>query len=341
MKRIYHRPIGLEQGSTGEMLVKAGQALPLAGGSVCFTHVEILRRGNASQIVSVQDWRPDDLIRERMTGSRTAIAGLSLSDPIVMGILNVTPDSFSDGGQHNTVERGVKRAVEMREEGAQIIDIGGESTRPGSNTVSIEDELERVKPVIEQLSATNNMTLSIDTRKPDLMVASIGAGAAIINDVSALGFDNSSLDVAANLNCPVVLTHVQGDPKTMQDAPSYEDVLLDVYDFLEGRVEACEEVGIDRSQIIVDPGIGFGKTLEHNMRLLSGLSLFHGLGCPILLGASRKRFIAMRSKGEKEGDRLGGSVAAALEGARQGVQILRVHDVKETVQALQIFHLVS
>lgn len=316
-----------------------GEALPLAGGPLAFTHVVLHARGQTLQVLPVSDWRPGEEARVRLTVPRAPIAGFDWQAPVVMGILNVTPDSFSDGGDYRGAEAAKARAEVMVAEGAAIVDVGGESTRPGSELVPAEKELNRVLPVLEALNGS--ALVSIDTRKPDVMVQAAAAGAALLNDVSALTFDGRSPGVAADLGLPVILMHAQGDPKTMQEAPTYEDVLLDIYDFLEARIEAAVAAGVAREKIIVDPGIGFGKTLAHNLALLRGLSLFHGLGTPILLGASRKRFVAMASQGEGEADRLGGSLAAVLEGAAQGVQIFRVHDVQETVQALRIFRLVN
>ncbi|TNE58795.1 MAG: dihydropteroate synthase [Alphaproteobacteria bacterium] len=339
MTKTYARPLGLVTGRSAGRLLARGEAWPLAGGPLAFTHVALHQRGQEAEVVPVADWQPDEALKARLTQPRAPIASFDWRAPVVMGILNVTPDSFSDGGAHNEAAAAVARAEAMRTEGADIIDVGGESTRPGSDLVGEDEELARVSPVLQALQG--KALLSIDTRKAGVMRAAVQAGAAILNDVSALTFDEDAPGVAASLGLPVILMHAQGDPKTMQDAPHYEDVLLDVYDYLEARIEAAMSAGVAREKIIVDPGIGFGKTLDHNLALLGGLSLFHGLGCPILLGASRKRFIAMASKGEGEDARLGGSLAAVLQGAAQGVQMFRVHDVAETAQALRIFRPVS
>jgi dihydropteroate synthase len=223
----------------------------------------------------------------------------------------------------------------MLDQGASIVDVGGESTRPGADFVDRVAEINRVTPVIAALNGT--ALLSIDTRKADVARAAISAGAQIFNDVTALSFDPRSLSVLTNTGASVCLMHASGDPKTMQDNPTYDDVLLDVYDYLATRVALCEQAGIAKSRICIDPGIGFGKTTEHNLLLMRGLSLFHGLGCPILLGVSRKRFIGEIGQAQEPADRVGGSIAVGLEGLRQGVQLLRVHDVKETVQAVRLF----
>ncbi len=256
--------------------------------------------------------------------------------PILMGILNVTPDSFSDGGRFLDVAAAVAHAGQMIAGGAGIIDIGGESTRPGAAPVGIDEELARVIPVVTALKDCG-APLSIDTRHSQVMRAALDAGASIINDVSALTADPDSLAVAAGSDARVVLMHAQGDPRTMQDSPRYMDVVAEVYDYLAQRIGACQRAGIDTGRLIVDPGIGFGKTLEHNLTLLRDLRRFHPLGCPILVGASRKSFLSRLSGGASADARLPGSLAAALAAIHQGVHILRVHDVAETRQALAVW----
>jgi dihydropteroate synthase len=257
-----------------------------------------------------------------------------------MGILNVTPDSFSDGGLFLRPEAAVMQA-RMMAAGADIIDIGGESTRPGAAEVSADDEVARTAPVIAALRAGGlDCPLSIDTRKAAVAHAALAAGATWVNDVTALRFDPAMAGVVAAAGCPVVLMHSIATPETMQDDPWYDDVLLDVYDALAERVRLAEAAGIARERIAIDPGIGFGKTLQHNLTLLARLSLFHGLGLPVLLGASRKRFIGTIAE---EGDaqrRMPGSLAVALAGVAQGAQMIRVHDVAETRQALSLWQAV-
>jgi len=284
---------------------------------------------------SVAEGRLADLV-QRVCQPRVPIAGLELDRPLVMGVVNVTPDSFSDGGRHLPPDAAIAHAVRLDAEGADILDIGGESTRPGAAPVDLEEELKRVLPVIAGLAGRTKARLSIDTRKGEVMRRAAEAGVHLINDVSALTHDPSALQAAAELGLPVVLMHSPGDPRTMQDRPHYADVVLDVYDALAARIEACEQAGIPRARLLVDPGIGFGKTLAHNLALFGSLSIFHGLGCAIVLGASRKSFIG-RLTGAGVGDRLPGSLAAALLGAAQGVQVLRVHDVAATRQALAVW----
>jgi len=260
-----------------------------------------------------------------------------LDQPQALAILNITPDSFSDGGAHvDAPAEAASAGVAMAAAGAAIIDVGGESTRPGAATVWEGDEIARVVPAIERL-ARAGVAVSLDTRKAAVMEAGLKAGAGLINDVSALLYDERSREVVAAAGCPIVLMHHQGEPATMQKDPRYGDVLTEVYDWLELRVAAAEAAGIARDRILVDPGIGFGKNMRHNLAVLNGLALFHGLGCAIVLGASRKRFIGALSNEAPVTQRLGGSVALALLGAAAGVQLLRVHDVAETVQALKVW----
>jgi len=274
---------------------------------------------------------------KRIEAPRPPLAGLTLNRPRLMGIVNVTPDSFSDGGTFTSAEDVIDHALRLEEEGADILDIGGESTRPGAESVSVEEELRRILPVIEGLAERTRALISIDTRKAEVMHRALAAGAQIINDVAALSYEPACMEVAAASNAPVILMHAQGDPRTMQAAPRYDDCMLDVSDWLEARIAACEAGGIARARLVADPGIGFGKTLAHNLELLAGLTLLHGLGVPLLLGASRKSFIGMLTGEKTASARVPGSIAAALAGAAQGVQILRVHDVAETRQALTVW----
>ncbi len=259
-----------------------------------------------------------------------------LSRPLVMGVINATPDSFSDGGQFVRPEAALEQARRLIAQGADILDIGGESTRPGADPVDMQEELARVLPIIEAIRRESSIAISIDTRKPEVARAAVAAGANCWNDVSALTFASDSMATAVALDVPVVLMHAQGDPKTMQQAPQYRDVTGEVLNFLVGRIGQAIQAGVKLSNIIVDPGIGFGKTLEHNLTLLRDLPRFVALGRPVLVGASRKRFIAALDQGAEVGDRLGGSVATAMFAAQHGAQILRVHDVAETRQALTV-----
>lgn len=258
------------------------------------------------------------------------------SRTLVMGVINATPDSFSDGGQFLSVDAALEQARRLIAQRADILDIGGESTRPGSDPVETGEELARVLPLIEAIRRESSIAISIDTRKPEVARAAVAAGANCWNDVSALTFTPESMATAVALDVPVVLMHAQGDPKTMQQDPQYRDVTGEVLNFLVGRIGQAIQAGMKLSNIIVDPGIGFGKTLAHNLTLLRDMPRFVALGRPVLVGASRKRFIAALDQGAAVEDRLGGSIAAALYAALQGAQILRVHDVAETRQALTV-----
>jgi dihydropteroate synthase len=321
---MYYRPL---PGTDG---------LPLAGGPLRFARVEILSRSEAPRVVAAETL--DAAILLPLTAPRAAIAGLPPGRIAVMGILNVTPDSFSDGGRNAAPDAAIAAARAMVAAGADIVDIGAESTRPRAPLVDLATESARLAAVLPGLAGIN---WSIDTRKAAIMDQALAAGAALINDVSALGHDPAALALVAARGCPVVLMHAQGTPDVMQDAPRYENALLDVYEWLTARIAQCEAAGIARQRIIADPGIGFGKDLSHNLALLHGLSLFHGLGVPLLIGASRKQLIA-RIAGDVPADaRLPGSLALALHAAAQGVQLVRVHDVAETVQALAVWQAVQ
>lgn len=272
---------------------------------------------------------------ETLSAPRPPFAGVAMDGPAVMGIVNVTPDSFSDGGDRFDAEAAIESGLAMWRAGAAFVDVGGESTRPGAAAVSVAEEIARVRPVVEALAGAG-VRVSIDTRHAAVMAAAAEAGAAVINDVTALTHDPDALGVAAGSGLPVILMHMLGTPETMQRDPRYADVAFEVFDYLAERLRACEAAGIPRERLCVDPGIGFGKTVEHNCALLARLALFHGLGCPLLLGASRKAFIGRLSAGEPPKARLPGSLAAALAGAARGAQILRVHDVPETLQALAL-----
>ncbi len=262
---------------------------------------------------------------------------MSLLPPKVMGIVNVTPDSFSDGGRWTSTDRAVEQALRLVEQGADVLDIGGESTRPGAEPVSEAEEIDRVAPVIAAIRARWNGVVSIDTMKPAVARAAFAAGAAMWNDVTALTHAPDSAVVAAELGCDVVLMHMKGEPRTMQADPRYDDVVAEVAAYLNDRAQAAMAAGVARDRIWLDPGIGFGKTLAHNMALTAHLQALTALGFPVLYAASRKRTIqAIDATATQADDRLGGSLALALEGARRGARMVRVHDVRETVQALKV-----
>ncbi len=265
---------------------------------------------------------------------------LRLDSPKVMGIVNVTPDSFSDGGRHDTLEAAVAHALQLVAEGADLLDVGGESTRPGSDPVPVEEELRRVIPVIERLAGETAVPISIDTFKPEVMRAAVAAGAGLINDIHALR-QPGALEAAAELAVPVVLMHMLGEPGTMQQDPHYDDIVAEVHRFLAERIFAAEMAGIAKKQIIIDLGFGFGKTTAHNMTLLARSSRFLELGVPMLAGLSRKRSIGELTGRELPAERVSGSVAAHLIAAQRGAMILRVHDVAATVDALRVWDAVA
>lgn len=314
-------------------------ALDLAGGPGWFAQAVRYSRDAPPRNVSLSEI-PEDW-RTRLSAPRAAIAGMVLDSPRIMGILNVTPDSFSDGGNHQTAAKAVQRARRMVSSGAHIIDVGGESTRPGALPVPNEAEIARIEPVITALSRELTTPVSIDTRKSAVAEAAVTAGAALVNDVSGFTYDPMLAHYCCDRGLPVCVMHARGDPETMQQDPRYDDVLLDVYDFLAAQVAMLEELGIPRARIIVDPGIGFGKTIDHNLTLLRDVALFHGLGCPVLVGASRKGFIGKISGVQTSAERVSGSVAVAQAAAAQGVQIVRVHDVSATAQALAMWRAIS
>jgi dihydropteroate synthase len=325
----YYRPIAMTDPA------RPVKAFTLAGGWCWFDRVEVLSREAPPRLIVARDC-PSEVLA-CLTDPRPDFAGLSMDRPRLMGILNVTPDSFSDGGNFTSLEAAVAHGRKIAR-AAEILDIGGESTRPGAQEVPVATEIARTVPVIEALrSGGLRGPISIDTRKAMVAIAAIKAGATLVNDVSGLEFDPALRPFIAKQRLPFVLMHAKGTPQTMQDDPSYTDVLLDVYDDLASRMAHAEYMGIPRSNIAIDPGIGFGKTTAHNLALIRRISLFHSLGCPILLGASRKRFIGSIGEAEAPAARVPGSLAVALEGFAQGVQIARVHDVAETRQALRLW----
>ncbi|MFM9829541.1 MAG: dihydropteroate synthase [Sphingomonas sp.] len=341
---MYLRPVQFVDTPVG----RDGEVARLAGGMCWFAAYEVIE-GGARRTLSVAEFEVglgrDDaraaLLHARITAPRAPLVlgerTLRLDQPHVMGILNVTPDSFSDGGNlHNNPVAAAEAGFDMGIAGASLIDVGGESTRPGAKDVWEGDEIKRVVPVIEQLSASGT-PVSIDTRKAAVMEAAIAAGALVLNDVSALLWDDRALGVAVRTRLPVVLMHSPDPAKGPHTGPGYGNVLTEVFDWLEARLDAVEAAGVDRSRIIVDPGIGFGKSLADNLALLNGLAMFHGLGCPLLLGASRKRMIGALSGEAPVDERLGGSITLAIHGAAMGAQLLRVHDVAETVQAVRVW----
>ena len=353
---LWLRPLGLIGGHAAAAAVAAGHALPLGGSNLAFTSVAATGLGSDRRPILVtaplgdlQAWIAGAGARfahrarsqlAAMSAPPSAWAGFPLDRPLVMGVLNVTPDSFFDGGRWFDGERAITQGHALLEAGADIVDVGGESTRPGAAPLPNDEEIRRIEPVVRAL-AKSGAVVSIDTRHAEVMEAALDAGARIVNDVSALSHDPRSLALIARRRAPVVLMHMRGDPRTMQHDPVYDSPLVEVLQFLAGRVRSCEAAGVPRDSIAIDPGIGFGKLVPHNLELLAGIGAFHALGCPVVLGVSRKSMIARLSRGEPPEDRLPGSLAAALFAVQQGVQILRVHDVAETRQALAIWRAVA
>lgn len=348
--RIYLRPAPIIPPVHADPTVASGSALPLAGGPYVFTGCEVLIRdadrvrAGVASLVRIEEWKEalgEAYVRSieeqvaNLSGVRPAIAGLHRNRPLLMGVINVTPDSFYSGSQVGSLSAAVDSAREMIEAGADIIDVGGESSRPGGALpIGVDEELSRVLPVIQAL-ADLPVPVSVDTRHARVMTEGVAAGAAMINDINALAGEGG-LEAAASTDVPVILMHCPANFAAMHKPVSYDHVALDVFDWLRERVETCVSAGISRERLIVDPGIGFVKQAPQSAATLARVSLLHGLGCPILVGASRKSFIGRLAGGESADDRLPGSLAAALWAQREGVQILRVHDVAETRQAVAL-----
>lgn len=342
--RLYLRPVQFADTPVG----RDGEVARLAGGMQWFAAYELIAvkggRRVVQRTIAVGDVRHDPrlaAIAGRICVPRPALPlgerVLRMDQPQIMGIVNVTPDSFSDGDSHYGDPEGAAGfGVDLSADGAAIIDVGGESTRPGAEPLWEGDEVNRVVPVVERLARAGTAA-SIDTRKATVMSAALAAGAHVVNDVAALLWDPRALEVVLKAGCPVVLMHSPEPEKGPHGGDGYSDVLIEVYDWLEKRVDAVAAAGVDRAKILIDPGIGFGKSLADNLALLNGLALFHGIGCPIVLGASRKRMIGALSTEAPADERLGGSVALALKGAELGAQLIRVHDVFETAQALRVW----
>ena len=347
MIKYYTRACNFIYGNRAKFLLKKKQAFPLCGlKHIAFDNIEIISRKKnqvKSKIINIKDIKNLSKtekikifkdIRKITSKRKNFLSKVNFSDPSIMGILNQTPDSFSDGGKHNTKKKSFQHISKMIHSGANIIDVGGESTRPGSKTISPKVEWQRVKFVIQNFKKKyKNICLSIDTRKSELMIKSINNGIDLINDVSGFKFDKESLLKIKEFKIPKVLHHMQGTPNTMQKNPKYKNVLLDIYDFFE---ESINNRFFDK-KIIIDPGIGFGKSLKHNLTLISKVSLFHSLGFPILIGTSKKRFISQLSGKYDSIDRTGGTLASVLFLLSQGVQIFRVHNVKEIKQGILVF----
>ena len=325
----YFRPI-VRTGSP-----RSKNSIFLAETKYWISEAEEIKLGETTKLISIND--VPDWWKKRWVEKRSDILGMEFGFPKLMGILNVTPDSFSDGGQHFKLEAALNQAKFMEENGVDIIDIGGESTRPGALTVPISEEIKRIEPVINGISARSKIPISVDTRKSDVASAACKAGASMVNDVSGFTFDPNLLAYCSKNKLPVCVMHMKGTPENMQNNPKYENILIEVFDFLENRIGTLVQAGISRDQIIADVGIGFGKNIGHNLALIKNISLFHGLGVPLLLGVSRKSIISNVAKVEKPSDRVHGSISLAISALVQGVQVYRVHDVAETKQAFDLW----
>jgi dihydropteroate synthase len=337
----YLVPRGLVSGPAAARAVEAGIALPLAGGPLSFAMAEAVERRASEEghrrpvtLAEARAFAPD--LVEGLSKPRPHWAGFDLKRPLIMGVVNVTPDSFSDGGDFAEASHAIDHARAMLAAGADVVDVGGESTRPGAHPVPPEEEAARVLPVVRALAHAGAM-VSIDTRHAAVMAQAVEAGAWIINDVTALTGDPESARIAARSGAAVVLMPMLGDPQTMQADPRYADVTCDLLDYFAQRLATLEGLGLDRARVAIDPGIGFGKKDQHNLRLLDELAAFHAFGCPVLLGASRKSFIGRLSKNEKPKQRLAGTLAAHQMGYDRGVQIVRAHDVAEAFQARAVW----
>ena len=345
MKKYYTRVCNFYYGNTSKKLVKQKKTLPLNGNpKISFDHVEILSR-NSKKKIHIKDIKKlskffkvkikNDL--KKIIKKKKNFSNFNFKHiPNIMGVLNLTPDSFSDGGKFKKKNLGYKHAVYLFKLGTNIIDVGGESTRPGSREIKIKIEWNRIKSIIKKFG--KKIPLSLDTRKSEIMERGIRAGVQLINDTSGLKHDKQSINVIKKYKVPFVIHHIQGTPDTMQIKPKYKNVLLDIYDFFEEKIKYLRFKGIKHKHIIVDPGIGFGKKLKHNMKLISNVSIFHSLGFPILLGISRKRFIKDISGNNDSEKRLGGTISASLFAMMQGVQILRIHDVNDVIQGTKVFN---
>ena len=344
MKKYYTRVCNFYYGKKSVKLVNQKKTLRLKGNKeISFDQIEIITR-NSKKIVNIKDIKKLPIsIKKKVnydlkiiTKKNKNFSNLNFNKiPNIMGVLNLTPDSFSDGGRFNKKAKGLTHANNLYKLGADIIDIGGESTRPGSKSINSKQEWNRLKDILKYIN--KKIILSLDTRKSDIMEKGIKIGVNIINDISGLNYDKLTIKVLKKYNIPFVIHHSKGTPETMQKNPNYKDVLLDVYDFFEEKIKNVRANGIKHNNIIIDPGIGFGKNLKHNMNLISNISIFHSLGFPVLLGLSRKRFIKdLSGKNDSKG-RLGGTIGSSIFALMQGVQILRTHDVNELIQSLKVF----
>ena len=344
MQRYYTRACNFYYGNQSKILVNKKRAIPLHQiKEISFDHIEIITRKSKKKIsINQIKYLPNDLKKKiyldikKIKSKKKNFSNLKFKKiPNILGVLNLTPDSFSDGGKFNTKKKGINHAIKLYKEGADLIDVGGESTRPGSKEVNKEDEWNRINDILK--SIVKKIPISLDTRKSEIMKNGIKVGVKLINDVSGLSFDPETINILKKYKIPFVIQHTLGTPENMQKNPKYKNELLDIYDFFEEKIKLLRSKGIKHNNIILDPGIGFGKKLKHNMNLIRRVSIFHSLGFPILVGNSRKRFIKDISKKNDSYTRIGGTISSSLYLMMQGVQILRIHDVNEVMQAIKVF----
>ena len=344
MKKYYTRVCNFYYGNKSIKLINQKKTLPLNGNKeISFDQIEILSR-NSKKLINIKDIKKLSIFLKKkiikdlklITRKNKNFSNLNFrKTPNIMGILNLTPDSFSDGGKFYKKNKSLNHAINLFKSGADIIDVGGESTRPGSKSITSKQEWNRIKNTLKSID--KKITLSLDTRKSDIMEKGIKNGVKLINDISGLSYDEQTIKVLKKYNKPFIIHHTQGTPEIMQKNPKYKNVILDIYDFFDKKIKFIRSNGIKHNNIIIDPGIGFGKNLKHNMTLISNISIFHTLGFPILLGLSRKRFIKDLSGKNDTKSRLGGTVSSSIFALMQGVQILRTHDVNELVQSMKVF----
>ena len=343
MTRYYTRACNFYYGKNSQNLINSKKTLPLNGNKfISFDEVEIITRKSKKKIkVNSIKYLPTSIKKKIfkdikiITSKKKNFSNFNFNKiPLIMGVLNLTPDSFSDGGKFNSLGKGINHAKKLLKEGVDIIDIGGESTRPGSQTVNSIQEWNRIKKILKKLKYFNT---SLDTRKADIMQKGINLGVSLINDVSGLSFDKNSIKILKKYKTPFVLQHSRGTPDIMQKNPKYKNVVLDIYDYFEDKIKFLRKNGILHNKIILDPGIGFGKNLKHNVMLLQNISIFHSLGLPIMLGISRKRFIGDIAEENDDKKRVGGTLSSSIFSLMQGVQLIRVHDVNEIIQGVKVF----
>ena len=345
MHRFYTRVCNFYYGDRSKILVKKNETLPLNGNKeLSFDQIQIISRKSKKRVSIKELNKLPKLIKKqvtidlkKITSKKKNFSNLNFKKlPNIMGVLNLTPDSFSDGGKFNIKDKGIRHAMQLFKLGANLVDVGGESTRPGSKPITTKLEWSRIEKTLKRIS--KKIPISLDTRKSEIMKKGIKNGVKLINDISGLSYDNNTMNILKKYKIPFVVHHSQGLPENMQNKPKYKNELLDIYDFFEKKIKLLRLLGVKHNNIILDPGIGFGKNLKHNMNLISNISIFHSLGFPILVGNSRKRFIKDLSGKNDTKNRIGGTVASSIYLFTQGVQILRIHDVYELIQGIKVFN---